>query len=659
MAAAVAAVAILRPLAGHLSLRAVAAFWLVVVLGVALPGVALTWCAGFYRNDRALLVGQGVTVGLALHGLAFLATRSLGLAVPPLVFPLSALAAAAALARRRASREAEGRRAAAGTAVLLPVLAGCFIQPLVTVHLLDLPLPADLAYHAGNAAEVRHRWPLQDPRVAGLPLNYPVLSYALPATASQVTGLPVADALHGLSTLFWIGLLALQVHNAARVLLDDTLAATAAALVVLLHQDVGRFLGLGSGAFSSALATAIYGSPTTVCGLILFAALAIVIVEVVSSPARLRALWPLLLLLGAAASLTKATVAPVAVGACALVALRAHRAGRPQVARAALACALVLGAAALPFTLRLGTGDTSYRGILRWDPGAVVRSSPFAQKAGVALGGLPTALLAPAWLAGYLGFAGVAALAFLLRRRQPLSDAHVFALSALAAGAVPALLLDGHGLSQLFFIYNGQLLLAALAGGGVARALRNRRPAVLVALGLAALPALDVAARVLSARVPQDRAAATHELPRDAADYAAGLAWLRAHASSDAIVFADNPSMLLSAFGECRLYYETGLYAARAWEQRWRGWSEPYPDRAAFQETLLRRPSLETLASVRQQFPAPTEVLVVADNVQSSVQAGLLRVEIGPVPARALLPAPWFQPVFANRAMHVYRVARD
>jgi hypothetical protein len=62
------------------------------------------------------------------------------------------------------------------------------------------------------------------------------------------------------------------------------------------------------------------------------------------------------------------------------------------------------------------------------------------------------------------------------------------------------------------------------------------------------------------------------------------------------------------------------------------------------------------VAEARRLSPLPVELLVVADSVQSRIDAGFLEVTIGPVPGRPLLPAAWFRPVFVNRSMHVYRL---
>jgi hypothetical protein len=649
-----------RPIAYGVPGWSVAFFWAWALLGIGGSGAALCWAVGLFRGDLALLLGHGLALGMALHGLLFLAGRGLGVSALPIVLPLLALTAI--LCRRR-SAEDPAAVVPAGPGLLLVVLLGCALQPLATVRQLGEPFPVDLLFHSGNTAEVRHRWPLEDPRMAGMSLNYPVLAYAIPSEASTLTGLPVADCLLGLSALLWIGLLALQTYNVGRVLLGDQVGAALGATILLLHEDPGALLGLGRGAFLSTLDTALYGSPTTVCGLVLLASLALVVAQVFADPRRRKALLALLMILALAASLTKATILPPAAGGCALVAAWAFRQGRRDRARIAVLLASLLAATAVPFTLRLGTGDTSYRGILRWDAGAIVRHSPFASVAGHAFGLSPDAaswlvpVIAPAWLAGYLGLAGLGALLFVVRRREPLTEGQIFAIGVAVAGLVPALLLDAHGFSQIFFLYNGQLLLGILAGGAMAGVLRRPSVALVLVLGLATLPPLDKARRVLAARPNADMRAASVVRDPTVEAYGAGLAWLRAHAARGAIVFADNPSLLLSAFGECQMYYETGLFTPRGWEERWRGASEPYPERAAFQESLLRRPTAEVAAEARRLFPAPTEILVVADSVQSKIEAGFVVVDIGPVPGRPLLSPAFFRPAFTNHALHVYRLA--
>jgi hypothetical protein len=184
--------------------------------------------------------------------------------------------------------------------------------------------------------------------------------------------------------------------------------------------------------------------------------------------------------------------------------------------------------------------------------------------------------------------------------------------------------------------------------------LRNRaaRSAAVALLLVAALPPLAKVARALPATLAADAAGRHLRLSPLEREYAQALAWLRDEASRDAVVFADNPSLLLSAFGEVRLYYETGLYTARSWEV---GPSrEPFPERAALQERLLRRPDAPALAEARRAVGATPRLLIVADHVPSRVEAGLVHAAPAAVPPRRYFPEPLFERRFLNGAMQVY-----
>ena len=164
-------------------------------------------------------------------------------------------------------------------------------------------------------------------------------------------------------------------------------------------------------------------------------------------------------------------------------------------------------------------------------------------------------------------------------------------------------------------------------------------------------------ARALPAVAASDRRSAGHVSSTVADEYARGLGWLRRHASRDAVVFADNPSLLLTALGELRLYYETGLYTARAWEVG--PGREPWPERAALQERLLRRPDPGAVAEARRAIGPRDRLLIVADSVQSRVESGLVLATVGPVPGKRLFPEELFELRFANAALHVYEARPD
>ena len=133
---------------------------------------------------------------------------------------------------------------------------------------------------------------------------------------------------------------------------------------------------------------------------------------------------------------------------------------------------------------------------------------------------------------------------------------------------------------------------------------------------------------------------------------AEGLAWLRAHASRDAVVWADNPSLLLSAFGELRLYHENGLYSPRA--RRVGPSREPWPERVALQQRLLSRPDAAAVAEARRAMGPGPRLLLVADAVRPRIEAGFVVASVGAVRSHLLFPGDLFTRRFRNGALHVY-----
>ena len=653
----------LRPVAHGVPWATVAIFWAIALGQAIVPGVLL--CRGARLcapRDSWLVLGQGTTIGLSIQGLAVLGGRALGAHWLPTLAALGTAAAGLALARRKTVPADQRPALPAAPALTLAVaLAAVLVQPLASAGRLGEPVPVDMLFHAGNAAELRHRWPLEDPRAAGIPLTYHMLAYALPVETADAAGAPVADPLLALAPLLWVALLAVQAANAGRVLFRDARAGALGAAVALFHADPGRLLGLGPGAFNSHFATGIYGSPTTVCGLVLLAGLAIALDAWIEAGGRRR--LAAIALLGLAASSAKTTVLPVVIAGIAVAAGRALRSRRsPELRRWAAALAVTVAAGA-PFTLWQRGGAEGYSAMVRWAPGTAFSTSPFAQAVARALGpdaasGLSSVPAFLVWLVGHVGLAGVAAALWLARRRGPLTSLQGWALAVAVTGGALGLTLDVPGLSQLFLLYNSQLVLCFFAGAGLAAALRRPRSAADVAtvavLALAALPAAAGLAHALPAAARADAAAAAWEPSPVLRDYADGLAWLRAHATRDAVVFADNPSLLLSGIGEARLYYENGVYTARAWPA---GPSrDPWPERTALQERLLRRPDEEAVAAARRAAGGAEHLLVVADYVPSRIEAGFVLASPGPVPARRFFPETLFERRFVNGAMQVYEV---
>ena len=661
-----AAALVVRPVAHGVPFATALAFWATVLGQVVLPGALLVRGLRLRgSSDAWLRAGQGATLGLALQGLALVAGRALGVPSLPTLVALAAAGAGIALARRGApaSETAPAPPPAAPAWTLAVALVAVLLQPLTSAERLGDPVPFDLLFHAGTAGELRHRWPLQDPRVAGVPLHYHVLAYALPIEAADLAGAPLADPLLALAPLFWVSLLALQLANAGRVVFGDARAGVIGAAAALFHADPGYVLGLGPGAFNSHFATAVYGSPTTVCSLVLLIGLTLSLEGFVETHRRRE--LAAIMLLAAAVSGAKTTVLPVVLGGLALCAARAFALRRGAEWRLWATALAAVAAAGAPFTLWQSLGPASYSRMAQLGIGTAFTGSAFAGHAlrWLGPGALASAAALPLfllWLAGFLGIAGVAAPLWLARRQGRWTATQVWILSLTGVAVVATQLVDAPGLSQLFLLYNGQLLLCLVAGAGLAGAFPPRRRladyALALLLLLAALPSMALVARALPAMAAADASGLARPATPSADEYARGLAWLRAHASRDAVVFADNPSLLLSAFGEVRLYYETGLYTARAWEV---GSSrEPWPERAELQERLLRRPDRGAIAEARRAIGEGARLLVVADAVQSRVESGFVLASPGRVPGRRLFPEDLFELRFANATLHVYEARR-
>ena len=667
LAAIVAATLVVRPLAHGVPAATVLVFWATALGQALVPGVLLVRGFGLCRDEGSVRLGQGATLGLALQGLALLAGRALSTPWLPALVAVAATALGLFLARRGAAPGALLPAAAASgptpttlTLTLAVALVGALLQPLASAQSLGTPVPFDMLFHAGNAAELRHRWPLEDPRVAGIPLNYHLLAYALPVAAADLAQAPLADPLLAMAPLLWVTLLALQAASAGRVLFGSARAGALGAAVLLLHTDSGAFFGLAPGAFNSHLATGIYGSPTTVCGLVLVCGIVIALEAWLASPRPARLVG--LVVLALAASAAKTTVLPVVLAGVAVAGCRELVLGRSSEFRRLAQALAAMAAAGAPFTLWQAGGAEGYTGMVRFAAATVFSRSAFAEALarGVGASELPALLVAPGfalWLLGYLGLAGVAGGLWLARHRSPLSTLQTVALGVVAAGILLGLALDVPGLSQLFLLYNGQLLLCLFAGAGLdaARGWPWRRASALVAGALVLLfasPSLALLGRGLDGAVRADLAAAAHVPSPLERDYAAGLAWLRAHASRDAVVFADNPSLLLSAIGEVRLYYENGFYTARAWQA---GPSrEPWPERVALQQRLLRRPDAGAIAEARRALGPGPRLLVAADAVPSRVEAGFVYATPGPVPPRRFFPAELFERPYLSATLQVY-----
>lgn len=645
---------------------------------VLLPGLAV---AGLLaeEDDELLSAGMALASGTVLLGLLEFACRATGLFGALFLWPLVALGGAFLLRRRARGAEL---RAARG---LTPKETGLLLVVLAIVLLrvpTGLASPAagwslmqnDLVFHAGNAVELTRTGPLLDPRVAGRPLNYHLLSHTLAAAARVVTGVTMAELFRVWFLGFYPLVLAMLVFALARVLARSAWAGFFAALALALHHDLGRGLfarpprtGLG---FLSHLDVGIFVSPTTCLGLVLLVALTRALMRWVDPARRVdaRAVGELALL-ALGASMAKGSVMPVAVAgaglACVLGSVRARRwNGRWASATA------VMGLAALPATLYLALGPGSYAGsMFRPAPWAtasatplgawLVESLPFLGHAPTWLTGL---VLTLPWVPGFLGLGGVGALAWLASGRADLAGLGPWILGVFLAGLGASVMLIAPGSSQLFFAYNAQALLALPAGVAAVAAWR-RRPALALLLTLLALPfALSGASGLV--RNLRERARVAKAPPNRWSEWYEAATWLRENTGPQALLVGGVDGFLLTQFAERRVGYTQTSFAPEghaAWQKvdgEWRFGPAPDSPLEALDKAVLkvfRKYTPAALEELRRALGRPDEWILIRSSVSLGSDLGETKISRamtgGPIDS-----SPELERVFQNEAMGIYRV---
>jgi hypothetical protein len=660
-----------RPMSYGVELPALGLYLGYILLWTLLPGIAVWRALAPERGDWLSQLAGGWALGLALQVPVFLLLKVLGAEAWFVLHPLIALPALVAARGRTplAARDPAWTELAALLGVVVATTLRAHLYPQAA-WLFDFD--KDVLFHAGNTAELLHRWPLHDPRVSGLPLNYHFFSYVASAGASQVTGLPVATLLERLDVTTLRVALAIVTFEAGRRLAGQRLPAATgavAAALLLLTTDLGRAfaelfeLERGTLGFSFFLDRSVYTSVTTATGLVFLLALVPLLGHWLDStrPAT-RGGALLLALLAFAASGTKGTVMPMATLALGVVVLRDVLRRRPCLRRSGSALAL-LAVAALPMTLFLALGPGSFTSsMFRVDPLYTVRASELATSLG-----WPAAAVLPLWVAGFFGAFGLGALLYGLELRSLVAPLWLWSAALAAGGAVAALLFAAPGNSQLFFAYNGLAVLAPFAAAGLVRNVRPRGAGTVLSSAAVALLAVVTGAslaRHFAFELERDRSDSFGgaERPPVVAAYEQGLAWIRANTPADSILVAQHGSMVLSVHAERRAFHETdfftGAFHATRWERTGDGaWvkvakpPQAFPEHVELQRRVVRELEPRACAELLERVPGDAPVYVLWDGLRTRRgQRTLQRPEPAP-------PAPAGAEIaFENRAMTLFRL---
>ncbi len=302
---------------------------------VVLPGWALVRLVGARREDRWSALGLAGVTGVALLAVVFPVLQAFGLGVGVALLPVAAIAVLAtrrrapepAVLHRGATRPSFEALAALGLLATVVVLR----SPLHSVESWLGPIDQDLWFHAGNAGALARGFPLENPRIAGEPLEYHFASYAPFAALRVVTGIPIETLYLRLAASTLPLLLLLQVFNAARAITGRPWAGVLAAAIVVLHVDPAHalvafaqellaregFAWIGDLDAHAFLHFGVFRSPTTCLGLAAFATIAELLHRWFERGERRELV--LLALAGLVASAAKGSIVPVVLAGLALV----------------------------------------------------------------------------------------------------------------------------------------------------------------------------------------------------------------------------------------------------------------------------------------------------------------------------------------------------
>lgn len=646
-----------------------------VLLFAWLPGRALVaWTLRPATVLERVLLSW--TAGFALLGIVYVGAAALGLPAALWILPLGGLCALQ-LGR---GRESESRTLEWPGKTELLVLAGVLLLTLLRTRP-DMPgewflgFGSDDEMHAGNAAELRWRWPLQDPRMAGEPLRYHFLSYCCSAAMGRVLGLPVRECMLGLTQHHMPLLIALGMFVLARALRANAWISGGAALALTLHADFGELvLPLANANWWSATPfyVGIYKSITNSSGLALLLGLLLALHCVLARGAPWRGGLLLAFVIALAASITKSSVLPPLLGGLGLALLwGAARTRRIDWRLAGSLAAVALGAA--PATLWFLSDKQGYAySMFRMLPAFGLRTSPFAARVGELFGVAdPTrstaliAVLLPLWLVFFFGLPALG-IAFWIRARQgnrPRDPLELPLALGIAVSLVPSLLLASPGLSELFFLDVAVVFGAVLGALGLQRlvaqpAARARIASRTAVAGLCLYAGASFTWLFIRPTFPSVESGEPQHL-RDALD------WMRHELPQDAVVLADDVRFSVGVWCERRLFYSTPRFSRR---QRavWNPLPQPpgtpvppspYAPREEAQRTFLAAPSPQGLARVRELLGEDAPLYALRSPATMTVHDHAFHADAPPRAGPDALDAfPGAVRVFQNDVAAVYRL---
>ncbi len=200
-------------------LHDVARYVLYICVVVFAPGVALLHGLTREKSNLLRLICVGAGLGYCLEGLVFIVLSALHLREAWALYPTIGIVSILRLLwywRRAACRTCiiiqDNPSVIWIKAVSIGVIAIIYItgNAYLGVFSYGSIVAPDLLLHLSTAAEIKHHWPVTDPRLAGFPFSYHYLTHIHIAAASLITGINLKELLFQLYLLPLLILVALN-----------------------------------------------------------------------------------------------------------------------------------------------------------------------------------------------------------------------------------------------------------------------------------------------------------------------------------------------------------------------------------------------------------------------------------------------------------------
>ncbi|MFM8617351.1 MAG: hypothetical protein ACKOE8_01310 [Opitutaceae bacterium] len=461
---------------------------------VMLPGLVAVRFLDARPVDAGRFLALVLPAGFAVESLQFLSLAALGLRDGHAWSPLGWLALL--LWQGRAGRALQVRVSAhhAGVVALLALFVTGALALAAGQMFTEAPLahgvPArgifhDWVYLISRAAVIKNHWPLEDPSLAGTPLQYHYFMMVHAAAASWATGLEISTVMLRLLYLPLSLALVAQVFLLGRYLSCSVWGGCVACLLFLATSELSFSTSYGDSHYLGLFSRWLFVSPTFFHGMIYAGALLLVLRDVVR---RNELGWRgavFLLLLGVGGTGTKGTVLPVFVTALVVFALWSRRRAVRFPARIIVAAAL-LGVAFV--AVYIPTMSAWRSGGARFNPFHIFEMTGFWREwlpiCDASLRTLFPPVVAGAaaeFLCGLVAFAGTCgirllALPYLAWGSAPRSDRALarllgaFVLACVGMG----LLLELNSFGEIYVLLMMRLPMSVLAAGFLIGAVRQR-----------------------------------------------------------------------------------------------------------------------------------------------------------------------------------------